>query len=153
MKKLAEFNFKVLHNIVPNGIKISKWDKTISSLCDYCKMPENTEHMLYKCSRIKCLWSKISRVLGINVSWKTLVCGFIKRELTEKLKFYNLVLTLIMYGIFKQNSRCKFEKQSYANVNVSYEVKLYLAYFKVILEATCYDIYSDKIFNDIISCI
>ena len=56
VKKLAEFNFKLLHNIVPCGIKIAKWDKTVSALCDYCKMPENTEHMLYKCCRIKLLW-------------------------------------------------------------------------------------------------
>ena len=36
MKKLREFNYKMLHNIVPNEIIVSKWDKSAKSMCQMC---------------------------------------------------------------------------------------------------------------------
>ena len=50
--KLKEFNFKLLHNIVPCGKILSKWKPNISEHCEICKDIETTKHMLYDC--IKC---------------------------------------------------------------------------------------------------
>ena len=66
--KLAEFNFKVLHNLVPCGYTISKWDKNIQSKCDYCGNEETTEHMLLTCNRINVIWSNLEKVLKMNIT-------------------------------------------------------------------------------------
>ena len=150
-KKLAEFNFKVLHNIVPSGYMVSKWDKTVKSTCDYCDLLETTEHMLFSCTRIQTIWRNVSKTLKFEISWKVLVCGFIDRDITEKLEFLNLIITILMYSIFKQNSMCKFDQVSYATKNVQENMRLYLCYYKNILQCTKYGIYSTKILDDIIN--
>ena len=46
-RKLAEFNYKLLHNIVPSGYLISKWDKSVSIKCAVCNAIETTYHIYY----------------------------------------------------------------------------------------------------------
>ena len=151
--KLAEFNFKILHNILPCGMSLSKWQKDVSVLCEFCKKPESVEHMLLECIRVQDIWTRIAPILQMNIRWKTLICGFIMRDLTPKLEFYNLILTLVMYAIFRQNSKCKFEKTSYMSLNLKLEVKKYLQYYKNLLQLTSYGIFSKRIFDDIIDAL
>ena len=153
VKKLAEFNFKILHNILPCGKNLSKWQKDISKFCDFCKLPETPEHMLFECTRVQDIWSNISTILKMDIRWKNLLCGFIKRDLTPKIEFYNLIFTIVMYAIFRQNSKCKFEKSDYRKWNLKLEVKTYLEHYRSILELTAYGIYSSKILNDIIDAL
>ena len=153
IKKLAEFSFKILHNILPCGQSLSKWEKDISPNCEYCNLTETPEHMLFSCKRVKAIWLKISDKLHMDVRWKHLVCGFIKRHDSTKIQFYNLILTLIMYAIFRKNSKSKFEKRSYLNINLNIEVKTYLIYYKNILLATSYQMMLNDIFDDIIDCL
>ena len=87
----------------------------------------------------------------MNITWKVLVCGFIQRDCTKKLEFYNLILSLVMYSIFKQNSKCKFENISYKDSNIKQKVKLDLGYQKCILQCTNYGIYSTKLFDEIMN--
>ena len=45
--KIREFNFKILHNIVPCGNILSKWKENIKKECDLCQEVETTKHMLF----------------------------------------------------------------------------------------------------------
>ena len=56
--KLKEFNFKLLHNIVPCGKTVSKWNKNISEWCAICGECETTKHMLFECKRVNNIWNK-----------------------------------------------------------------------------------------------
>ena len=150
-KKLAEFNFKILHNIVPSGYVISKWEKSVSPKCLFCGINETTEHMLFSCERISVMWQNISKILNINITWKVLVCGFIQRHTSQKVDFINMMLAIILYSVFKQNSRSKFENKNYKDMNVVQNVKLDLCYRKCILECTKYGIYSTKMYDDIVN--
>ena len=81
--KLAEFNFKLLHNIIPNGFILSKYGKSNSN-CSYCNLEETTFHMLYECARVKHLWSIVSHCLGIDIKWKQVICGFPLYVISDK---------------------------------------------------------------------
>ncbi len=65
--KLLEFNYKILHNILPTGYILNKWKSDVSSKCDVCIQIETTEHMLYKCKCILEMWTKVSKSLNINI--------------------------------------------------------------------------------------
>ena len=43
-KHVAEFNFKLLYNILSYNAYISKWNRNVSNLCMYCKHVENMKH-------------------------------------------------------------------------------------------------------------
>ena len=64
--KISEFNYKIMHNIVPCGMYLSKW-KNISAKCDICNEFETTKHMLYDCVRINSLWKIISNYFKIQI--------------------------------------------------------------------------------------
>ena len=42
---LVEFNFKLLHNILPSGTLLHKWKLSNSGLCIVCKTPDDYEHI------------------------------------------------------------------------------------------------------------
>lgn len=39
-KRIARFNFKLFHNLLPNNIYLSKWNKHIDKQCTYCQKIE-----------------------------------------------------------------------------------------------------------------
>ena len=131
--KLEEFNFKLLHNILPCGYILSKWNINVSDLCEVCNEVETARHMLYDCARVKRVWQKISNVLQIDIRWKHLLCGFIMCDITEKTKFLNMLFTIIMYGIFKSNNKCKYDNLSYRDVNLDICLKRNLIFYKNVL--------------------
>ena len=54
--KLAEFNYKMLQNIVPCGYVLNKWQKNVKECCEYCGQIETTKHMIFECDRIANVW-------------------------------------------------------------------------------------------------
>ena len=57
--KIAEFNYKLLHCILNNNVAVSKWNKTVSPLCDICLVDEDIKHLLFKCNILRNIWQKI----------------------------------------------------------------------------------------------
>ena len=132
--KLKEFCYKMLQNIVPCGVNLSKWNKNIPSKCEFCQNTETTKHMLFECSRIKDIWETISNVLNVNVRWKQIVCGFINCDQTIHISFINYVITIVAYAIFKENSYCKFNSSSYKESNLLLCVKQNIQYYTILLK-------------------
>ena len=83
--KLSEFNFKLLHNIVPCGYVLSKWQCNINVKCEVCGEVESTKHMLFECERVKCIWKLISVALKCDISWKRVICGYPNYEVSKKI--------------------------------------------------------------------
>ena len=131
--KLAEFNFKIFHNIVPNGYVLSKWNKNVSSACSVCNSVETTKHMLYECQRIRRLWNIVSQCLGIDITLKQIFVGFPLYDCTEKMCIYNNVITIVAYCIFKCNMHSKFDEADYTNINLKMKVKKDLFCYKSLL--------------------
>lgn len=52
-KQIADFNYKLLNNILISREYLSKW-KNDSSACLYCKHSNETiKHLLYDCTNVK----------------------------------------------------------------------------------------------------
>ena len=96
-KKIAEFNFKIIHRILPCGVYLSKWKENVSGRCAYCGMLETTEHLIFACSRVKKIWKIVSKIYKVEICMKHIILGF---------AFYDLVdleycLSVISYFIYK----------------------------------------------------
>ena len=58
-KKMSEFNFKILNNILPCNMNLLKWKRKDSDLCSLCNVPEDIPHMLYYCKCARSIWDAI----------------------------------------------------------------------------------------------
>jgi len=131
--KLAEFNFKIFNNIIPNGYILSKWNKNVHSRCSVCNSIETTEHMIYECQRVRILWNIVSQCLGIDIKFKQIVVGFPMYDYSEKICLYNNVITIVAYCIFKCNMYSKFNEADYINIDLKVSVKKDLFFYKSLL--------------------
>ena len=145
-KKLSEFNFKLLHNIVPCGYVLAKWEPQIVADCDICNVNENVKHMLYDCPSVFDIWELVSLAVGFHIKWKHLVCGFLTCDSCDKIIFYNLIFTIIMYAIFKENSRAKFEQLNYKDIKIKYAVKRNLICYRNVINVLKGKKFSEQIY-------
>ena len=104
-KKIAEFNFKILHNILPCGKLVSKWDSTTPMHCLFCQEVESIEHMLFECSRVKNIWMKMSLVFNVNIQLKHIIIGFAGTNPVSVI--LNAFINFTAYSIYKQWIVCK----------------------------------------------
>ena len=148
--KLAEFNFKLLHNIVPCGYILCKWEQSVDAKCEVCTVIENVKHMLFDCPRIYEIWESIATILKCNIKWKHLVCGFIGYS-SDKIIFMNTIFTIVSYAIFKENSRSKYENLAYKDLNIRNAVKRNLMYYRQILHRCKESLWTDIMFESLIN--
>ena len=58
--KIADFNYKMLHNIIPTGKNLLKWKKIDNATCIYCRnYIHDLKHMLWDCSCVYNMWKTI----------------------------------------------------------------------------------------------
>lgn len=96
-KKIAEFNFKVLNNILPCGDNLEKW-KILqnSSICPICFKLHNISHLLFYCKKASDIWLKIGNIFNLDISLNMIVTG---QNCSPEFSF---CLSLIAFGIYKE---------------------------------------------------
>ena len=94
-KKLKEFNFKLLHGILPCNKNLFRWKIRPCDICDVCQEIQTIEHLLYDCSYVKPLWNIVDLVYGTKVN-------FIQILGLDELSNYGSVTTLICFQIYKE---------------------------------------------------
>ena len=67
-KKIAEFNYKVLHNILPCNVNLVRWKKAENKKCMFCKEDEDIPHLLFNCMYAQTIWKKLKNDCNFNVS-------------------------------------------------------------------------------------
>ena len=93
--KLKEFNFKLLHNILPCNKNLAKWRIKSNNSCDVCGQSQTVEHLLYNCIYVKPLWRVTEKKLGVDISFE--------RMLGLDVFFaHNAIVTLIGFLIYKE---------------------------------------------------
>ena len=102
---LVEFNFKVLHNILPCGKLVSKWDTNTSMYCLYCQEVESIQHLLFECRRVLNIWDIISTALNVNIKLKQVIIGYHGDSRIGYVR--NVIITIIAHSIFRQWILCK----------------------------------------------
>jgi len=111
--KLREFNFKVLHGILPCNSNLKKWGKTNMDECDVCGMKQTIEHLLYTCIYVRNLWSIFDRIHGKASFLKLL--GFEERKTNDRL------ITIVCFIIYKEWLLLSLEnKRRDKNINIKY---------------------------------
>ena len=93
--KLKEFNFKLLHGILPCNENLVKWKIHTNSNCDACIQPQTLEHLLYDCCYEKRYWNIVENVFGLDISYHKIL-GL------EEDFHYNGMVTLVAFIIYKE---------------------------------------------------
>ena len=90
--RLRELHWKILHNIYPTNILLSKIGVTETNKCSYCTNEiDFIEHFFFKCNKIRKLWKHIENVTQAKFGY------FIKLDEID-------VLLGIRKGILKKDS-------------------------------------------------
>ncbi len=94
--KYAEFNYKIVSDILATNCKLYKWGKVQSNNCIYCRYEiHTTQHLLYDCTNVRKLWKKIETFFSNELTWRDILFG-------EKLTLLqNHVITIICFEIYK----------------------------------------------------
>ena len=93
--KLKEFNFKVLHGILPCNCNLRKWKIRVNETCEVCNQVQTIEHLLYSCCYVSPLWRIVNNVFGSNVNYYQIL------GLEENFE-YNKIITIVCFLIYKQ---------------------------------------------------
>jgi hypothetical protein len=128
-KKLAEFNFKVINNILPCNVNLKHWRKSDTEMCNICNTEETIEHLLYQCHYAQSIWRDFLRITGVNITLADIVIGN-KLNLPD-----NFVVTLVSYLIYKnwlRESLRNVQREQLVTINVlipdlKYRARIYNA--------------------------
>ena len=129
--KLREFNFKLLHNIVPCGYIVSKWNDNVSVNCVRCGIMETTKHMLFECVHIKHIWARISSIINMSLQWKHVVTGFYNFE-NKGMMMYNYIISITVYAIFKEKMHGKYSGKHVTDTELIQKIKSNIVFYKSI---------------------
>lgn len=75
-KRIAEFNYKLLNDILNNNVYVSKWNKDVSPFCTFCNIEEDIKHLSYDCESVKPIWKKLVPFLSLLLLGKLLYLDF-----------------------------------------------------------------------------
>ena len=107
--KIKNFQFKLLHNIVPTNTFLNKCKLCESELCSFCgETRETVLHIFCECNVVKNIWLLISNRFqercGLTVSLS--ICDIILGINDIGKLFLNTIMLLTKYYIFS----CKYKK-------------------------------------------
>ena len=92
--KLKEFNFKMLHGILPCNSNLYKWNLKDTDICDVCNSPQTIRHLLHDCKYVHVLWQKAGSYFDIDITFE-MIAG------SQRRCQYNNILTIISFLIYK----------------------------------------------------
>ena len=71
--KLKEFNFNVLHSILPCNLNLMRWKIIDSHKCDISGETQTTEHLLHNCVYVRPLWQIVELVFEVDINFKRIL--------------------------------------------------------------------------------
>ena len=151
-KDIAQFNYKLLNNLLCNNLYLSKWKREVNKYCTFCKTQvENTEHLLYECGNVKDIWIILDTVLNIDIKWKHILLG-LYNECNEKVIFLNNVISFVALKIYKFKMFCRLENLDESEYNIRFHLKRNLKFWFNTLKYNKYTYRIDTIhlFSDIL---
>ncbi len=92
-RKIAEFKYKLLNNILCTRSVISKWNPNINNLCPICKQTHTVRHLLFECQVIRNIWAVIGNILKVDITYKHIIIGNIVHN--DMIKSRNDIITHI----------------------------------------------------------
>ena len=90
--KLKEFNFKVMHNILPCNVNLHNWKIIDDPTCDLCTEEQTVTHLLFSCSRAVCMWQIFYNAYNKPIQMKDIICGYDDPELCNMVNIIAFLL-------------------------------------------------------------
>ncbi len=119
--KMKEFNFKLLHGILPCNKNLKQWKIKTCDECDVCKQPQTIEHLLLNCRYVKPLWDVVENLFNLDVTFEKILG-------TLDCCQQDHILTMISFLIYKEWLLYSLDNKSRSNkINLSFykeELKL-----------------------------
>ena len=127
-KKLCEFKYKILLDILPCGNSVSKWNSKVSNVCKYCKSNEDVPHMLFECKMIKPIWITLSNCLSMNIKLQQVILGIRSTDYVSLNK--HLCIAIVAYSIFSNWCKSSFDNVQCNIYDLKCEIRKKLAFYK-----------------------
>ena len=148
-KNVAEFNYKLLHNLLCNNYLLSKWKKDVDRNCNFCgNVIENNLHLILECQNVRKVWNTVEMVLEINIRWKHVVLGFFHED-NYKVRSLNFVISFFAFRIYKTKMMLRMEDKNESVYNLLMHVKLDCHKTYLILKKSKYNSIDNKILERI----
>ena len=106
-KKLAEFNYKTLHLILPCNKNLKKWGKQDDDKCNICGEVEDIPHLLYYCDHARMIWKFIQTYFSEAIDLQSVILG--NNNMT-----FNTITSMFAFLIYKEWLIAKNENTSRA---------------------------------------
>ena len=122
-KNVAEFNYKLLNNLLCNNYYLSKWK--IGHTMYFKVFPDDiefTQHLIYSCSNVQRIWNIVRLILNFEIKWKHIVLGFYHGK-SDYIDFLNFLISFIACKIYKYKMFCRLESLDENSYNISANVK------------------------------
>ncbi len=146
--KLREFNFKLLHGILPCNKNLINWNIRASYICDVCDQPQTIKHLLNECIYVKSIWKTVNCVFSTNTVFHQ-VLGL------DKGYQYNAFATMICFLIYKEGLLLSLsDKNRNSKVPLSYfreELSLGMEIYK--FSTNIKETHIDRLSKLVASCI
>ena len=95
-KKLAEFNYKVLNNILSCKYNLYKWKIMQDPYCDICGETQDILHLLFLCKNAKTVWKYVGTKLDITIDPIHIIFGI------ESKTMETYIIGLVSYLLYKE---------------------------------------------------
>ena len=127
--KISEFNYKVLHLILPCNMNLFRWGKQESDICDLCGEKEDIPHLIYYCHHAKRVWVKISQAIQKDINLNKIVYGVDIQNETYTISFISYLL--YKHWLLKKKE-CKLRTWTSLQILMIKELNYRAAIFKII---------------------
>ena len=116
-KRLSEFNYKLLNNILCSNLFLEKYKIRLNAKCDHCDQEsEDIMYLIYGCHNVDRVWKSLSQIFNFSVLWKHVIVGFYE-ESNSKTIFLNTINTYISYKIYKFKMSCRIQNLEQRRLN------------------------------------
>ena len=110
LTKLREFQYKLLHGVVYTKENLFEFGFVANNRCSFCEQSVETyKHLFRDCVYVKNLWQEVIDRFEMadlrNIEWRDVHFGVTGRA--PKVKFYNTIIFILKYIIFRSRSEGK----------------------------------------------
>ena len=125
--RVKQYNFKLLHRILPFKENLVRWKITSDLSCSHCEGFETSVHALLQCPEVSLFWQKVTHVISlfydvnITVDERILLTGYDIQN--KELIIPNIILVFAQYTIYRVNMLCKFKPKQFNSFSLFSEFK------------------------------
>ena len=94
--KIAQFNYKTLHLILPCFSNLKRWRIINYNLCPLCHVKHDVTHLLFFCIKAQSIWNFVNEKFSKKLSLFDIICGC-----NESVSF-NYFISLVSFYIYKE---------------------------------------------------